>query len=85
MGFCGNLTAIYKCSTLNRIGDHRISGGGATREFGKQRRKRAAASAALSSVGLLFQRTYCGACTRIRFAVTVKVPLMLGMGLPFRS
>ena len=32
-----------------------------------------------------FRRTYCGACTRIRVAVMVKVPLMLGMGLPFRS
>jgi hypothetical protein len=30
-------------------------------------------------------RIYFGASTKIRCAVMVKVPLMLGIGLPFRS
>jgi len=32
-----------------------------------------------------YLRSYFGACTTIRVAVMVKVPLMLGMGLPSRS
>ena len=75
MGFSGNLTAICKDSTLNWIDDHQDQGCRASLEVDERMQtKRAAALAALSSVGLLLPSNLLRRCARIRIAQMVKAP-----------
>jgi hypothetical protein len=53
-------------------------------DYSKNHNKRAAMIGCPQSFGGT-REGYFGACTTIRLAVIVKVPLMLGMGLPSRS
>jgi hypothetical protein len=80
----GNLIVISKISALKESDDRQNPGSSAYGFHDGNVIGRAASATALPIAGLQFRRIYFGACTKIRVAVMVKVPLMLGMALPSR-